>query len=326
MDKFVVVADDLTGGNGTGVLLVKDGLKVFSAVNYKTVGHIDLNSCNGVVVNTCSRGIPAEEAFSRVFEVTATMREQGVTCFCKRIDSTIRGNLGIEIEAALTALGDEYVAMVVPVWPQTGRINVGGYLLVNGMPVQQTDAGVDAKTPVRSSSVAEVIAAQTTLPIGLIPLNKVLAGQKTLIYRIKTEAANGKRIIIFDAVSDGDIANIAEAVKETGLKIVAVDPGPFSEAIILSSLGKAKAEHKGKVMVVSGSATALTRAQLDYLQQEYKARLVNVDVKDLLDGSLSEEQENKLARQVHDISKTANIFGLRVAAEKQMVIDLASVA
>jgi len=60
----------------------------------------------------------------------------------------------------LDAAGEGYRATVVPVYPKSGRICVGGYLLVNGTPLQLTEVAKDPKCPIRSSNVKELISSQ----------------------------------------------------------------------------------------------------------------------------------------------------------------------
>lgn len=322
MAKCAIIADDLTGANATGVLLAQNGLKMVTVVNYQTIKQMNFAAFDGVVINTFSRGIAKDEARRRVQETTSVLLSAGIKYFSKRIDSTIRGNLGAEIEGVLSALGREYVAIVVPAYPRSGRIVVGGYLLVNSIPVEQTDAGRDPKTPVYSSETLTVISQQTPLPSSLIPLNTVLKGREAIKRGIKQELAAGKRIIVFDAINDTDIANIATAVKESGIKAVAVDPGPLTQALLTKWLEIEQGKNKGKVMIVASSATSLTRLQLDYLQKKCKAQFINIDVKGLLDKGLKPEDELYFARKVFALSKETDIFGLRVAEKKEMIIDL----
>jgi len=59
----------------------------------------------------------------------------------------LRGNLGAEIDAVLDAAGEGYRAAVVPVYPKSGRICVGGYLLVKWHPTSAHRSGQRSKMP-----------------------------------------------------------------------------------------------------------------------------------------------------------------------------------
>ncbi|MGB9858959.1 MAG: four-carbon acid sugar kinase family protein [Moorellaceae bacterium] len=322
MSRWAVVADDLTGANATGVLFAKKGLKVITVINYQMLPESIARDWGGLIVNTFSRGVVPAEARRRVEETVSILRRAGVSYFGKRIDSTARGNLGAEIEGMLATLGPEYIAVVVPAYPASGRIVVGGYLLVNGVPVEQTEAGRDPKTPVDTSEVLSIIARQSALPKGSISLNVVVKGTEAIRAKLMEEVARGNKIIVVDAVSDQDIENVAEAVSKASVKAIAVDPGPFSSAFLTKLIGGNPEGSKGKVLVVSGSASALTRLQLDNLYQRYKAKLINIDVRQLLDNGLTQDAEAAIAYRIKELSARANIFGLRVAEKEEMVINL----
>lgn len=322
MSRWAVVADDLTGANATGVLFAKKGLKVITVINYQMLSESIAKDWGGLIVNTFSRGVVPAEARRRVEETVSILRRAGVSYFGKRIDSTARGNLGAEIEGMLATLGPEYIAVVVPAYPASGRIVVGGYLLVNGVPVEQTEAGRDPKTPVDTSEVLSIIARQSALPKGSISLNVVVKGPEAIRAKLMEEVARGNKIIVVDAVSDQDIENVAEAVSKASVKAIAVDPGPFSSVFLTKLVGGNLEVSKGKVLVVSGSASSLTRLQLDNLYQRYKAKLINIDVRQLLDNGLTQDAEAAIAYRIKELSARANIFGLRVAEKEEMVINL----
>ena len=91
------------------------------------------------MIPTESRAIDPREAYDRVKNALAVTRDDGVKLYAKRIDSTLRGNLGSETDAFLDLLGPDYIAVCVPCFPSSGRVLVGGYLLVNGVPLQKTE-------------------------------------------------------------------------------------------------------------------------------------------------------------------------------------------
>ena len=54
--------------------------------------------------------------------------------YYKKIDSTLRGNIAIETLTAIEILGYD-AAIVIPAFPQEGRITVGGFHLLKGTPI-----------------------------------------------------------------------------------------------------------------------------------------------------------------------------------------------
>ncbi|MDR3589532.1 MAG: four-carbon acid sugar kinase family protein [Negativicutes bacterium] len=318
-----IVADDLTGANTAGVLLTKAGFKILTIVQDDRIESFEVTGVDGVVVNAMSRGLSGEEARLKVEKDTRALKEKGGKYFCKRVDSTIRGNLGAEVEGMLDALGPEYVAVCVPSYPASGKITIGGYLLVNAVPVARTVAGRDPIKPVKNSYLPNVFAEQTGLGCGVIPLATVAKGTDAIIAALSTEVAEGKRIVVVDSASEADIEVVAHAVAASGIKAVSVDPGPFTQALFSRYVSVKKVEKiTGKVLVVSGSVSDLTRSQLDYLEKECGARLISVDVRLFLDGGYDEEICEGLARAAAEASARHDVFGFRVAETADMVLDL----
>lgn len=97
--KVGVIADDLTGGNGTGVLLVKCGFTAITKFDSDQLEDIQDNSV--VCIVTDSRYINQEDAKHKCLKASLDLYEWNVDVLCKRIDSTFRGNIGQEIDGIL---------------------------------------------------------------------------------------------------------------------------------------------------------------------------------------------------------------------------------
>ena len=142
MAKVVMVADDLTGANANCSLMKKIGLTACSLLNSFNEIPSDMDV---VAYTTNSRAIEPEEAYKRVREGLKKLKDDEVILYSKRIDSTLRGNLGSELRAFLDELED-YIGICVPAYPDSGRIVVNGTMIVNGSLLMNTDAGKDSKT------------------------------------------------------------------------------------------------------------------------------------------------------------------------------------
>ena len=106
--QCVVIADDLTGANATGVLLKKMDYKAFTVMNSERIELSSISDCDCVLYPTDSRGVDPEIAYNRVQNVCNLLKNDEVRVYSKRIDSTLRGNLGSETDAMLDCLGEDY--------------------------------------------------------------------------------------------------------------------------------------------------------------------------------------------------------------------------
>lgn len=285
MCKVGIIADDLTGSNATGVLLSKKGFKTVTLLDTQTA-YDSVSSQEAVCISTDSRSINSTEAYKRVVSAFGVLKSLGCNLICKRIDSTLRGNIGREIDAVLDCAGDSYKAVVVPSYPLSGRICIGGHVLVNSIPLDETSAAKDPKTPVYYSKVEDIIKLQSTRKIQYIPFEVVKSSESLL-----TEAINkipSGTIAVIDAVTDKDIEKIARCCVASKDHIIPVDPGPFSAAMAAQLYSQITA--RPNILMVTGSTTELTRKQIRYLNNTYKTKWIKVDVRSLL---VSPENEIK---------------------------------
>ena len=231
MAECVVVADDLTGANATGVLLTKMNYRATTVMNLDTVSPSTLSDCDCILYPTDSRGADAKTAYNAVYEATERMKGDSVKIYSKRIDSTLRGNLGSETDAMLDCLGDDYLAIVAPCFPSSGRIVIGGFMLVNGIPLHKTNIALDPKTPVKTSDAAALFRKQSKYRVTSVRLNEMMGNTEDLARQIMICKRMGYRTIIFDCITQEDLDLIADACIISGIKFIAVDPGVFTATL-----------------------------------------------------------------------------------------------
>jgi uncharacterized protein YgbK (DUF1537 family) len=286
-----VIADDLTGANATGVLLTRTGYPTASLTELRwPEGGLDGYPC--IVIATESRAVPADEARRRVADAARLLLDHGRRPMAKRIDSTLRGNLGPEVEAVLEALGPGSVAVLTGAFPASGRTARDGIHYVHGVPLAETEVRHDPLCPVTQSHVPTLVGSQTGLPVAHLPLAAVRAGAEAVARAIAEQARQGLRILCADAETDADIQALGQGMALSGVTCVAADPGPLTAAFVAASVPPVR----GRVLVVAGSVTDLTRTQLDHLQAETGARLIQVDAGSL--GRGGEDAEAEVRRAV----------------------------
>ncbi len=319
MSKVIIIADDLTGANATGVLLARQGFKAATFLNldkYDSKENADLNI---VSINTDSRAINREEAYNRVKNIVTFFNHEDVKLFSKRIDSTLRGNIGAELSAVLDTVKDNAYAVVVPSFPTSGRICVGGYLMLNQVPLEKTDISKDHKTPILTSRVKVLIEEQMKEKIGFVELHKVLMGVETIQNAICEEIKDGSKVIIVDATTNEDITKIAKAVKNTGLNVIAVDPGPFTAALAEEYLEVPKVGPGQKAMLTIGSISNLTKKQLDEFKLEYSAFIAEVDASNFLYETTRNDEVNKAVSEILDVLIEFPVIGVTTLSEGKIL-------
>ena len=277
MQKYIVIADDLTGSNATCSLFKKIGLRAASIL--KLQGDINYD-VDVISYSTASRGLDKEEAYKKVSEAIKILKNKDVLVYNKRIDSTLRGNIGTEINAMLDNLEDDRIAVVIPSYPDSGRIVVNKTMLVNGVLLENSDAGKDPKTPIKTSCVESLIQKGIKYSSTYFTLSDIEQPIEEIVKKIQ-EAIKKSRVLIFDAVNNEDIIKISKAIINSDINIVTVDPGPFT--LYYSKELKKKNHLEKKILMVIGSVTATTKKQIEYILQEEDIFLVKMKVEDFFE-------------------------------------------
>ena len=299
-----VVADDLTGATTIGVLLARSGSKTTAFFNTEAAQKLEsTNQSESVLISTSSRPLAREEAYYHVRRATEVLKNMGIQYFTKRTDTTMRGSIGVEIDAMLDQLADDTIAIVVPAMPQSRRILVGGYSVIDGVVLTKTPVAQDVRTPVKESYIPDLLRSQTRRKVGLITLNTVLHGIDEIKQEIERLAGEGCQVIVVDAITLEDVAHIAQACLLLKQNVLAVDPGPFTVALGFHrgiihkeqpNIPKSDecSRHK-TALVVAGSATPVTKLQMEVLCKDPRHVCISIDPLLLIEGGEKADKEAK---------------------------------
>jgi D-threonate/D-erythronate kinase len=264
MVKLLIVADDLSGALDTGT--------AFSTGNINTLVTVDacIRECilanpdvMILAVDANTRHLTPAEAYRVVFDIVKEAKALGVEYIYKKTDSALRGNIGRELEAALYASGESQIHFA-PAYPKHKRHTVGGIHYINGIPVAQSVFGRDPYEPVKHSSVLDILAAQTGMPVTLSDAGTI------------DMATNG--IIVYNICSDQDMEQLAAGLCSAGKLTLLAGCGGLAEAM-LTHLQLPRQEAKGgalfsdKLLLVCGSVNPITAAQLNLAEDAGFARL-----------------------------------------------------
>ncbi len=296
MAKLAVIADDLTGANDTAVQFSKRNISSYVQIDFEPA-HGCESRADVVVIDTDSRDVSPEIAYGKVRAVCDRLRQEAVEVVYKKIDSTLRGNLGAEIGAAFDVLKPELV-VIAPAFPSNHRSTVGGYHLLHNTPIELTEISRAPKSPVTESRIVELLKQQTEAKIALVPLHVVLAGVEAVAQEIAVVLERGEKWIVFDATKDEHLQTIAQAAKSYK-RVLWVGSAGLAEQLpaLYQWFGRpkeARQPRNGPVLVVAGSVSKTTQAQIAMLLQEKDVRLVKLQVPDLL---AKEKEEMKRCLQ-----------------------------
>lgn len=259
--KLVIIADDLTGANDTGVQFIKNGQKVFvtSQLCFKDIEQEMLKN-DILVINTESRFLSEKVAYNKLFELGLFLKGKKVESIYKKIDSTYRGNIEEEILGLKDSLGFEKI-FIASAFPKVKRQVIDGNVFVNGELLENTTFAKDPKNPIKKSFIPEILQIQN--------YNIIRASN------VKTNELL-KEYIIFDGFNDYDFKMISKFLDTYSGNYLLVRTGGLAEYLKINFISKIN-------LLISGSANEVSHNQiLELLQDEnifsYVINLKNIKI------------------------------------------------
>ncbi len=295
-DIVGIIADDLTGANDTALQFHLRGANTKILLDS---GYIPQNKNNTEVwaISTESRNIECEEAVERVKEAVQSFIDNfSFEYYYKKIDSTLRGNIAQETLTMLNIL--EYdAAIIIPAFPQEGRITVGGYHLLKGVPIGRTEIAMDPHSPILESHIPTLLRSQLDEKeqdvVGTIDLKTIMNGAGPILIKLNELIKDGKKLIVADSTSITDIEQLALAIKKCDKKLLPT--GTAAGAQVMGKCWLAGTEKKHEPVkleklpkfIISGTATNITADQINKLEQSDDYENVNfipLGTADVLNG------------------------------------------
>lgn len=309
MAQVLVIGDDLTGSNATGALYARLGLR---AVTVGALSQVEryVDRVDVLVVNTASRHWTPARAYAAARAAAEAAGEAPL--IVKRVDTTLRGNPGSELDAVVDVLAARAPSarirtLAVPAFPDAGRSTVGGLHLVDGVPLTRTAVARDPFDPVRHSRVAAVLGAQSRRTTGELALDVVERGPDAVAASLRASRAE---VIVCDATENAHLRTVAVAAarlaEEDRIRWVTLDSGPFGAALAAELGLRPEGEAPARILAVVGSVTDRTRTQLARTETSLGARWADLDPAD-------PDPDRVLAALRAAAGEGATVLGVRVA-------------
>ena len=261
----LVIADDFTGANDAGSGLAQAGARVH--VLFGTAAPQPDEAADVLVISTDSRAASATQAVERVTQVVqhyAAQLQQG--WLFKKIDSTLRGNVGAETVAALRASGKR-LALVAPAAPRLGRTTREGSVWVNQRLLTDTEFASDPKTPILSARILDQMQIDG-MQIDLATLRSD---------RLDAVLAAAQGVVVVDAETEADLARLITAASRLSEKPLLVGAAGLSDA-----LGATLSVHPSRpVLAVVGSMSRQAEQQIATLLNQQAVEIVDVEIRQL---------------------------------------------
>ncbi len=260
-NKALIIADDLTGANDTGIQFRQHG--------FDTIVLTDLGSFtsaftrfDATCVDTDTRRLSPAEVLPRMEMVLQEVGSKGEeACIYKKVDSTLRGHIGQEIDLLMEKLGFD-CAFFAPAYPGQGRQTVDGIYLVNSVPITETEFSKDPRFPIMISDVRQWIKSQSQISAAHVDLKTIAKGWHAICTTIGSERRRGARVFTFDCSTAFDLAAIAKAGLQMEGRPLFVGSAGLAEKVA-EVLAVANRD-QGGCLVIAGSLSRVTSEQVRY--------------------------------------------------------------
>jgi D-threonate/D-erythronate kinase len=262
---IAVVADDLTGAADTGVGFLRAGFS--TVVAWRGPEDAALPRLDGEVdvlaLDTGTRYSLPAEARAIVARMAASLQAAGVPALYKKVDSTLRGNVGEEVAAIVESWQPRALVVFAPAFPATGRTTIGGRVCVHGVPLEQP--------------ALDELLGRAGIATDLLTLDCVRSA--SLAERFECCSRAGVAAVACDVETDDDLERIARAGAACASGPIWVGSGGLARALAanlraargrpsassahtpqLASAASVRPVNK-PILIVVGSATRVAREQ-----------------------------------------------------------------
>jgi len=206
---MLILADDLSGAADCGVACVGAGLETIVALRHTD----EIAAADVLSLDADTRSMPPDQAAAQVHSIIRHYAVDPELLIFKKIDSTLRGNVGAELKVALDALQEvrpdrRSTAVVAPAFPALGRTTRNGTQYVHGRPLHDLD--IWRVQGLQDHAHIPDMLKKAGLRCALVELDCIRSGQDNLSDRLKSASAHAD-VLVCDAETDDDLIAVAIA-------------------------------------------------------------------------------------------------------------------
>jgi uncharacterized protein YgbK (DUF1537 family) len=318
--KLAIIADDLTGANDSGVQLARHGLKTTVLFD---MDETSVKNYEAVVFDTDSRSIDRQEAYEKVKKVATFLKDAGFKNIFKKLDSTMRGNIGAEIDAVYDVVKPDFV-MIAPGYPKNNRTILQSTHYLKGVPLAETEISKDPKTPVTISYLPELLKEQTKQSIGTLTVDDLAQGEEFVHDKMNEYFEKDTTYIIVDSTEESHLKQILDYTENLPYQFTwAGSAGianylPEHYAIPNKPSELSISKNTTPILTVIGSVNKNSRAQLKMLLEKTTVHAIPFEsYKAIADDTDRQDEIRKVYNEAVEKAQTGLDVVIYSTAEKE---------
>lgn len=326
MRQILIIADDLSGAADCGMACAGSGLQTVVMLGNAAKAA----EAHVLAVDADTRGLDAKRA---VWETAMLMHRYMAgddQIVYKKLDSTLRGNVGPELAAVLTtqraaAPEEHVVAVLAPAFPANGRTTREGKQLLNGKPLEEME--IWQREGKQGDSYIPKMLEEAGLRSTVLSLAAIRSGNGSL-HNTMEKLAEGIDVLVCDAETEQDMQAIARAT--AALRHSTIWAGSAGLAYHLPDALSFKAKPSdhatqplasGPAVFVVGSSAAVSREQVRVLTSSPDIITITIPPSDLLAG-LQSAKRHEHERSLSEAFATGRDVVVMIGTEDKLRIDV----
>lgn len=298
--KYLIIADDFTGSNDTGVQMTKRGIETKVMLNPT---HQKVNS--SVVIDTESRHLSENDAYTKVSKMYQNIVENNkFELVYKKIDSTLRGNIIGEIRAIADNYNPDKI-LFAPGYPKIERTVRNQIHYVNGNRLLNTEFSKDPLSPIKKDNIKEMLTDS---------LDEEVTHHNIDVIRNDNISLEQTKYHTFDTLTNQDLKKIAEQGLKDGSKILWVGSAGLANALF-SSLTPVKPS-----LGVVGSISQVSLEQITYAENNGK-KIIFISAKDIFNKTNIKKYVDK-ATDLLSLNEDVILTAAKTKADYQTTLTI----
>jgi len=280
-----IIADDLSGANDTGVKFIKKGYNAIVSIMNKQPTIAIPDNIDVFVVDTETRELESEDAREKLYSILKKLRIEQNDFVYKKVDSTMRGNIGAEIEEIMEFL-EKDICIFSPSFPSHQRLTIDSFLVVDHKPLGVSEYSSNHLNQEQNSFIPAILKKQTDFSVGQIHLQDVSKGQKAILLKMNELYKKGNQIIVIDSTVENHLRDIFNSgFKFDGSVLFSGSAGLANHFPRNSDMPKkldTKIENtKSPVIIVAGSRNSVVGQQINYLKNNVNLPEIKIDLEQI---------------------------------------------
>lgn len=325
-----IIADDLSGANDTGVKFAKKGYNAVVSITTNQSTLLIPDKIDVFVVDTETRELEERPARKKVKSILEKLRIDQDDFVYKKVDSTMRGNIGAEIEEIMKFLQKD-ICIFSPSFPSHQRVTIDGFLMVDQKPPGKGEYSSHQLNQEENIFIPSILKKQTNFSFGQIYLKDVARGQKAILSKMNELYKKGNKIIVLDSTIENHLRDIFNSgLKFSGTVLFSGSAGLANHFPINNNRPeklKANIENiKSPVIVVAGSRNSIVGQQISHLKNSLNFPEIKIELEQLF-SDRGRILENYTAKSIELINTgqdlliyTDAIYNERQSINKKLMV------